>query len=73
MIRSLIELYIFVIIIDTILSYLPQFKKTLWAQKIRQVCGYTTEPIRRYLPEDLPFDISPLVVIVALKIVVAIW
>jgi len=73
LIRALIDLYILLLIIDAILSYLPQFKNQIWAKKIRQVANYTCAPIRRYLPADIPFDASPLIVILLLKLVEFFW
>ena len=77
MIRALINLYILLIIIDTILSYLPQFKYQRWALYVRRYSNFTLNPVRRlikrYLPADFPFDISPIVVIVVLKLFEALW
>ena len=68
MIRFLIDIYILVIIGDVIISYLPQYRNNIWAQKIRQFAGYTLNPIRRLLPGDLPFDVSPIIVILLLQL-----
>lgn len=73
MIRLLIDLYIGVLIVDTILSYFPQYRFKPWAIKIRTFADYSCIPIRRYLPKDLPFDFSPLVVIVILNILKMLW
>jgi YggT family protein len=73
MIRLLIRVYIFVLIADAILSYLPQYRNTTWAQKIRMIADFTCAPIRKVLPPDLPFDFSPLIVILLLQVLVAIW
>lgn len=73
MIRLVINLYILILILDTVLSYLPQFRHTNWATKIREVANLTLRPIRRYMPADMPFDFSPVVAIVLLKLLVALW
>ncbi|MBL6988709.1 MAG: YggT family protein [Bacteriovoracaceae bacterium] len=73
MIRFLINLYILLIIVDTFLSYLPQFRHKIWAIKINKACDYSLAPIRRALPHKIPFDISPLVLIAILMLVQVLW
>lgn len=73
MIRFIIDLYIYLLIADAILSYFPQFKNQPWAMWIRKICDYTTAPIRKIIPQDLPFDISPLIVIVILQAIKLLW
>lgn len=73
MIRALIDLYCFILIIDWILSYLPQFSHHPVVKKIAQIANYTLNPVRRYLPKELPLDISPLIVILVLKLIQALW
>ncbi|RZF22506.1 hypothetical protein DAY19_01680 [Halobacteriovorax vibrionivorans] len=74
LIRTLIDIYIFILIIDVIISYIPQYKSHPVAIRIKQISDYTCGPVRRMLPEmDIPFDISPMIVILVLKIFVAIF
>lgn len=73
MIRVLINLYILVIIIDVILSYLPQFRHQPWATAIKKAANFTCRPIRQLMPPDLPFDFSPLIVIMGLNLLIALW
>lgn len=77
MIRAFLNLYILLLIVDVILSYLPQYRFKIWAIKIRQFAGYTCNPVRHYLkkyvPEDIPFDFSPIVVMFILKMIEALW
>lgn len=74
MIRTIIDIYILILIVDVILSYLPQFKSHPLAVKIKQFSDFTCAPVRRFLPKlDIPFDISPMVVIAALKILEVLW
>ena len=68
MIRAILNLYILVLVVDAILSYLPQFKNHIWAQKIKQAADFTLVPMRRVLPRDLPFDVSPIAVILLIKL-----
>jgi len=73
MIRLLIDLYIFILIADVILSYLPQFRYKNWAVMIKKVADYTCAPVRKIMPPDLPFDFSPMVVIALLKLIEVLW
>ncbi len=73
MIRVLINLYIIVLIVGAILSYLPQVRHYKWAMYIRKISDYTLNPVRRYLPKDLPFDFSVIIVIILLKLIEELW
>ena len=70
LIRLLIDIYIVIIILDIILSYLPQFQREKWALFIHQLADSTCKPIRSVLPRDLPFDFSPMIVILLLNLIV---
>lgn len=73
MIRFLIDVYILLIIIDAILSYIPQLRQFPIVGYIRMIAEYPQRPIRKYMPQGLPLDPSPLVVILVLKLFVALW
>jgi len=74
LIRLVIKLYIFIIVIDVILSYIPSLKYNVWAMKVRKVADFGLDPIRRFLPlKDLPFDISPIILILLLNLFMALW
>ncbi len=63
MIRILIRLYTVLLLADVILSFFPQTLKHEWRRKLKKVCDYTCDPVRRALPNHLPFDFSPMIVI----------
>ncbi|MCT4642727.1 MAG: YggT family protein [Bacteriovoracaceae bacterium] len=73
MIRFIIKIYIYIVILDAILSYFPQVKNQAWAKNIKKIADYTLNPIRKIMPNDLPFDLSPLVLILLLNFVMLIW
>lgn len=74
MIRFLLNLYMFIIIADAILSYMPQYHNEDWAKIIKKLANYSLNPIRKILPaNDLPVDIAPLIVILILQIIPALW
>jgi YggT family protein len=73
MIRFLIQIYIYLIIFDAILSYFPQVKHQEWVKGLKKIADLSQAPIRKVLPPDLPFDPSPLIVIVLLNLLMALW
>lgn len=73
MIRFLIDGYIFLLILDAILSYAPQFKHYPAVKVIRKLADYSCAPVRKYLPPDIPFDFSPIIVILLLRLFVALF
>jgi YggT family protein len=73
MIRVLLDLYALVLIADVIFSYLPQYRRAQAVVFIRKLSDFSCRPVRRLLPQDLPFDFSPLVVIIALNLVKVLW
>ena len=73
MIRLTIKFYILILLADMILSYFPQLHDNEVVKGIRKAADFTERPIRKLLPPDLPFDFSPLVVIVLLNLLMALW
>ncbi len=73
MIRFLLNLYTILLVIDVVLSYLPQFRHLPAVIYIRKAADFTCRPIRRLLPPDLPFDFSPLIVMFGIQLVKALW
>jgi uncharacterized protein YggT (Ycf19 family) len=74
MIRFLINVYIWIIILDALLSYFPQYKNQEWAKLIKKAADFSLNPVRKIIPQqDLPFDIAPLIVIVVLNLIPALW
>jgi YggT family protein len=73
MIRFLINIYTWIVLADAILSYMPQYKHHQWAKTVSKLAGYTLDPIRKILPRDLPFDFSPIVVLIILQLIPALW
>ena len=74
MIRALIDIYILVLIVDVIISYLPQYRGHPFAMNVKKIADFSCEPIRKILPPNqIPFDISPIIVIFTLKVFVAVF
>jgi len=73
MIRFIIRIYIYLIILDAILSYFPQFKDKSWAKSLKLITDATQKPVRKLIPAGLPFDITPIVVIFILNLLMVVW
>jgi YggT family protein len=74
-VRFILNLYIWVIIIDAILSYFPNYKvkKIPGYDYLRKAAELTLGPVRKLLSPDLPLDISPLIVILIISVLKAVW
>jgi YggT family protein len=73
MIRLIINIYVFIVVADAIFSFFPQFQRESWVKTIKKLAEYSTKPIRKLLPPDLPFDFSPLIVVFLLNLVKLLW
>lgn len=73
-IRTLLDIYIFIIIIDSILSFFPDYQRKEWRIKIKMIADYTCEPIRKKLPaHHFPIDPSPMIVILIIQLFKFLW
>ena len=72
-IRTILELYIYALIFDAIFSFFPNLQKQKWRQQLKKVCDYSCNPIRKYLPPHLPFDFSPILVILIIRLLMFLW
>jgi YggT family protein len=72
-IRTLLQLYIYALIFDAILSFFPETQKYRWRLQLKKICDYTCNPIRKVLPPNLPFDFSPILVILIINLLMFLW
>jgi YggT family protein len=56
------------IIFDIVLSYIPQARSQTWAQQLHKIADAPQKPIRDMLPRDIPFDPSPMIVIILIQV-----
>jgi YggT family protein len=73
MIRFIIDIYILVLIGDAILSYIPSLQFHPLRKQVKRAADLSEAPVRKLLPPDLPFDPSPIIVIIILNIIKALW
>lgn len=73
-IRTILSLYIVIIIIDSILSYFPDYQSKDWRLKIKKMADLTCGPVREKLPDlHLPIDVSPIIVIFLIELFKILW
>lgn len=68
MIHAILQIYIYIIILDVILSWVPQVREQQWARYVRTAADVTLKPIRDLFPRDIPMDPSPMIVIILIQI-----
>ncbi|MFP5385194.1 MAG: YggT family protein [Bacteriovoracia bacterium] len=67
MIHALLQLFIYIIIIDVLLSWVPQARSQKWAQMLHKIADAPQKPIRELLPRDIPLDPTPMIVIILIQ------
>lgn len=67
MIHTLLQLFIYILIFDVILSYFPQVRHQKWAQMLHRIADVPQRPIREMLPKDLPLDPTPMILIIGIQ------
>lgn len=71
-IHNLLQLYIYIIIADIILSYVPNVRDQKWAEMIHKAAEVTLKPIRELIQElvkgPLPLDPSPMIVMILIQL-----
>jgi len=72
-IRGILELYIYVIIAATIISYVPSLQDNGAAKVIKQITHPLLAKIRKFLPPDLPLDFSPFIAMGLILIIKLLW
>lgn len=72
LIRLLLILFVVLVITDTVLSYFPNSQSNEWAKKLRRLCDYVQNPLRRLFPADMPFDVAPMILVLAVLVLLQI-
>lgn len=63
MIDWVLQIFIYIIIADVLLSWVPDVRRQPWAQKLHQFANIPQKPIRDMLPKDIPLDPTPMIII----------
>ena len=72
-IRTLLQLYVYSLIFDAILSFFPDLQRHKWRAQLKKICDVSCNPIRKLLPPNLPFDFSPILVILIINLLMFLW
>lgn len=70
MIKTAVEFYTLVIIVDGIMGYVPQYRHHEWGKKMRRAVDFVLNPLRRVLPKEMPFDFSPLIAVIIFSLII---
>lgn len=73
LIRTILNIYMMVLICDAVLSYLPQYRHHTFAKKINTWANFSLAHVRKLLPGDFPVDISHIIVIVTIQVFIALF
>lgn len=63
MIDWVLQIFIYIIIADVLLSWVPDVRRQPWAQKLHEFANIPQKPIRDMLPKDIPLDPTPMIII----------
>jgi uncharacterized protein YggT (Ycf19 family) len=64
MIDWALQIFIYITIADVLLSWVPDVRNQSWAKKLHQIADYPQKPIREMLPQDIPLDPCPMIIII---------
>jgi uncharacterized protein YggT (Ycf19 family) len=68
MLNGLLQILIYLIIIDALLSYFPDVRNQDWFRPVHRFVNSLQKPIRDLLPGHMPFDPSPMILIIIIQI-----
>ena len=71
MIHAILQIFIYILIADVILSWLPDVRKQPWAQKLHEFANIPQKPIRDLFPKDIPIDPAPMILIILCQILMS--
>jgi YggT family protein len=74
MLHVLIDIFVILVVIDAIVSFVPnpEVKRHPVVIQLRKIVDIPQKPIRQLLPPNIPFDPSPIIVILLLRMIGAI-
>jgi YggT family protein len=72
MLHVLLQIFIYILIFDVIMSYFPDMRRQKWAQVLHKIADAPQKPIRDMLPKDLPLDPTPMILIIGIQILMQI-
>lgn len=67
MIHAILQIFIYILIIDVLMSYFPQMRRHKWAEIIHKIADAPQKPIREMLPQNMPLDPTPMILIILIQ------
>lgn len=67
MIDAILQIFIYIIIIDVLMSWVPQARSQKWAQMLHKIADAPQKPIREMLPQNMPLDPTPMIIIILIQ------
>jgi YggT family protein len=73
MLHALINIFILMVLADAVISFVPNpnVQRHPVVIQLRKIVDVPQRPIRQLLPPNIPFDPSPLVIILLLRMIEA--
>jgi len=73
MLHALINIFILMVLVDAVISFVPNpnVQRHPLVLQLRKIVDVPQRPIRQLLPPNIPFDPSPLIIILVLRMVEA--
>lgn len=73
MLHALINIFILMVLVDAVVSFVPNpnVQRHPLVLQLRKIVDVPQRPIRQLLPPNIPFDPSPLIIILVLRMVEA--
>ena len=74
MLHALINIFILMVLVDAVVSFVPNpdVQRHPVVIQLRKIVDIPQRPIRQLLPPNIPFDPSPIVIILLLRMIEAI-
>lgn len=73
MIEIFLQIFIYITIGDVILSYFPGARNQEWGKMLHKIAYTPQKPIRDLLPQNLPFDPTPMIIIIICQMLMFIF
>jgi uncharacterized protein YggT (Ycf19 family) len=67
LIYMFLRVFIYILIIDVIMSYFPHLRRQKWGEIIHKIADAPQRPIREMLPKDMPLDPTPMILIILIQ------
>ena len=67
MIDGILQIIIYIIIIDVLMSWVPQVRSQKWAQMLHKIADAPQKPIREMMPQNMPLDPTPMILIILIQ------